>query len=360
MSFKFPLVRRLILLGVAISAAAHADSDGRYGRLPLHFEPNLGQAHPATGYLARTAHYRLFITDTETVFELNDSKNSTVRMKISGATPGARLEPIEKLPGISNYYLGNDPAKWRTNVPQYARLKCHDVYPGIDMVFYGSEGQFEYDYIVKPGADPARIRLTYEGVGHLRLDSNGDLLLAAGSNELRQKRPVVYQPGLDGQRQEVQGSYQLTANAKDVGFLVGEYDRTRSLVVDPAVVYFAYPRGSAGGGEALGIAVDGAGNAYITGQTTSTDFPAVSPAQPNNAGGQDAFIAKLNAAGTALQTDAATEVTMPRYVREQAPRLSNAIEIAKRTHHYLPDRAHLKNRARQQAFIPEAAKSSSA
>ncbi len=299
MSFKFPLVRRLVLLGAAV-AAAQADSDPKYGRLPLHFEPNLGQVRPAARYFARAGNYRVFITDTETILETNDSKHSTVRMKISGATPGARLEPLEKLPGVSNYFLGNDPAKWRTNVPQYAGLKRHDVYPGIDMIFYGNEGQLEYDCIVKPGADPSRIRLTYEGVDRLRLDSNGDLLLAAGGYGLRQKKPGVYQQDASGQRQEVQGAYQLAASATEVRFLVGDYDRTRSLVVDPAVVYIAYPRGSTGGANAFGIAADGAGNAYITGQTTSTDFPTVSPAQPNNAGGQDAFIAKLNAAGTAL------------------------------------------------------------
>jgi len=289
------VLRLLILLAAALSAAT-----AQYGRLPLHFEPNFGQAHPSARYVARAADYRFVITGTETIFELNDSPHSIVRMKLSGALPGVRVEPLEKLAGISNYYLGNDPAKWRINVPQYARLVRHDVYPGIDMVFYGTEGHLEYDCIVKPGADASRIRLTYEGVERLRLDSNGDLLLAAGSHVLRQKKPVVYQQGPDGQRQEVQGSYQLAANGMEVRFSLGDYDHTRSLVVDPALVYVAYPRGSDVGDTAFGIAVDGAGNAYITGQAASTDFPTVSPAQPNNAGKQEAFIAKLNAPGTAL------------------------------------------------------------
>jgi len=289
------MLRLLILLAAAVSAAS-----AQYGSLPLHFEPNFGQAGPSARYVARAADYRFAITDTETVFELSESPHSTVRMKLSGAIPGARLEALEKLPGISNYYLGNDPAKWRTNVPQYARLIHHDVYPGIDMVFYGSEGRLEYDCIVRPGADASRIRLTYEGVERLRLDSNGDLLLAAGSRTLRQKKPVVYQQDADGQRQEVEGSYQLAANGMEVRFSLGDYDRTRALVVDPAFVYGAYPRGSNVGDSAFGIAVDGAGNAYITGRAASTDFPTVLPAQPNNAGAPDAFIAKLNASGTAL------------------------------------------------------------
>src|SRR5258708_19087016 len=168
-------------------------------------------------------------------------------MKLSGANRGARLEPLEKLPGISNYYLGNDPAKWRTNVPQYARLVRHDVYPGIDMVFYGSEGHLEYDCIARPGADASPIRLMYEGVERLRLDGNGDLLLAAGGREVRQKKPMVYQQDPDGQRQEVQGSYQLAASGREVGFLIGDYDRARALVVDPALVYAASPGASPGG-----------------------------------------------------------------------------------------------------------------
>jgi hypothetical protein len=267
------VLRLLILLATAVAAAA-----AQYGRLPLHFEPNVGQAHPSARYIARAADYRFLVTETETIFELNDSLHSTVRMKLSGAIPGAHLEPLEKLSGISNYYLGSDPAKWRTNIPQYARLMRHDVYPGIDMVFYGSDGHLEYDCIVKPGADASQIRLTYDGVERLRLDRNGDLLLVAGSRELLQKKPVVYQQGPDGQRQEVRGSYQLAANGTEVRFLLGDYDRSRSLVVDPALVYFAYPHGSNSNDTALGIAVDGAGSAYITGQTSSLDFPTVSPA----------------------------------------------------------------------------------
>ena len=135
------LARLLILLVIALSIAfADQTAGAQYGRLPLHFEPNLGQAQPSARYIARAGDYRFSITDTETVFELNDSLHSAVRMKLTGAIRGARLEALEKLPGISNYYLGNDPAKWRTNVPQYARLVRHDVYPGIDMVFMAAKG----------------------------------------------------------------------------------------------------------------------------------------------------------------------------------------------------------------------------
>ena len=192
---------------------------------------------------------------------------------------------MEKLPGISNYYLGNNPTKWRTNVPHYSRLKRREIYPGIDIVFYAKEGQFEYDYIVKPGADPSQIRLAFEGVERLRVDGSGDLVLSAGGHELRQKKPVVYQDSDTGQRQEIAGGYQLVASNTEVRFKFAHYDHTRTLVVDPALVYFAYPGTN---DFAAGIAVDGTGNAYVAG---FTDFPA------NNS---DAFVAKLNPAGTAL------------------------------------------------------------
>ena len=288
MSRRCPLVRSVILLGVMSAACANPVFDPKYGRLPLYFEANLGQAPPDARYFARAADYRLLITDAGALLELNDQQHSTIRMKMSGANPGARFVPLEKLPGISNYYIGNDRSRWRTNVPQYSRLERRDVYPGIDIVFYGNDGQLEYDCIVSPGADPSQIRLVYEGVERLHLDSNGDLLLSAGGRELRQKKPVVYQEDRSGQRLEISGGYRLNASNNEVRFTLGGYDHTRALVVDPALAYVAYPRNNAG---VNGIAVDGDGNAYITGFTGATTFPN---------GSSDAFIAKLNPSGTAL------------------------------------------------------------
>ena len=295
----YPVVFSVILLAAFSTLRAERGLDPQYGRFAIAFEPNVGQAPALARYVGRAANYELIFRDDETVLQLKDPQDSTIRMKMPGASPDARFEVLEKLPGISNYYLGNDPTKWRTNVPQYSRLSRRDVYPGIDMVFYGSDGQLEYDCIVKPGADPSQIRMAYEGVEHLRADSNGDLLLTAGGRELRQKKPLVYQQNRDGEREAVSGSYKILESNNEVEFLFGDYDHTRTLVVDPALVYVAYLHGN-GADTATGIAVDGNGNAYVTGRTISTKFPTASPAQPTYGGTGDAFVAKLNASGTAF------------------------------------------------------------
>jgi len=278
--------RLAILVSVAM-CAAHASQavDRKYGHLPVHFEPNLGQMPDQIRYYSRGEGFQLFMTDTETIFRRNDS---TVRLKMPGGSSGSRWEALEKLPGISNYYIGNDPTKWRTKVPQYSRLKRRDVYPGIDIVFYAKEGQLEYDCIVKPGADPSQIRLAFEGIDRLRIDGNGNLLLSAGGHELRQKKPIVYQESHTGQRQEIAGGYQLVESNTEVGFILGDYDHTRTLVVDPALVYVAYSQNNA---VARGIAVDNAGDVYLAGFTGIGPFPT---------GSSDAFVAKLNPSGTAL------------------------------------------------------------
>jgi hypothetical protein len=282
--------RIAILVSVAM-CAAHASQavDPKYGHLPVHFEPNLGQAPDQIRYYSHDEGFQVLMTDAETIFQRNDRPHATVRMKMPGHARGSLWEAIDKLPGISNYYIGNDPTKWRTKVPQYSRLKRRDVYPGIDLVFYANEGQLEYDCIVKPGADPSQIRLAFEGVERLQVDSNGDLLLRAGGHELlRQKKPAVYQENQTGQRQEISGGYQLVESKTEVRFVLGNYDHSRTLVVDPALVYAAYPHSF---DTSLGIAVDNTGNAYITGFTGPPPVAAIS---------SDAFIAKLNPTGTAL------------------------------------------------------------
>ena len=270
----------------------------QYGGLPLYFEPNVGQTDPSARFLARANGYRLFATDSETVLAMNDARRPAIHMKLAGSRAG-RFEPLEKLPGVSNYFLGNDPSKWRTDVPQYARLKRRDVYPAIDLVFYGNQRQIEYDFVLRPGADASAIRLAYQGIDSMRVDRNGDLVLLADGREFRQKRPLVYQEDAQGRR-EIAGGYEIDAEASEVRLALGDYDRSRTLVVDPAFVYSAYQNGSADD-RAAAVAVDAFGNAFITGRTASADFPIVTPAaQPNYAGGTDAFVAKLDPTGTAL------------------------------------------------------------
>jgi hypothetical protein len=220
-----------------------------------------------------------------------------VRLKLVGSSSRAKPVGFEELPGKSNYFIGSDPSRWRTNVPLYGKVRYRQVYPGIDLVYYGNQGQLEYDWIVAPGADAGSIRMAVEGAGEMKADEGGDVVVRVGEGEVRLKKPVVYQEGGSG-RNEVAGRFAIR-DGSEIGFELGTYDRRRPLVIDPVLVYSTYHGGN-GQDIGYGIAVDVAGNAYVTGETGSTDFPVASPRQPASGGGMDAFVTKLNASGSAL------------------------------------------------------------
>jgi hypothetical protein len=232
-------------------------------------------------------------------------------MKLVGANAQPRIVGLEPLPGKVNHISGNDPTKWRTGVTSYANVKYENVYPGVDLVYYGNQGRLEYDFIVKPGADPSAIALSFDGADGMEIDSQGDLILPLNGHEVRQRRPIAYQNS-GGERVEVESEFKIS-NLKSeisnpqsvVAFHLGAYDPTQPLIIDPVLVYSTY---FGGGGDENGttraaIAVDAAGNIYVTGQTESSDFPTASPLQPANKGGffnADVFVAKFNPAGSAL------------------------------------------------------------
>ena len=287
-----------------------------YGNLPLSFEANQGQTARPVKFLSRGSGYSFFLTPDEAVLRLrNDSgqqkelkddptkalpnTGSTVlRMKLAGANPSPQVAGLEELPGKTNYYIGKDPAKWRTNIPNYARVKYEAVYPGVDMVYYGNQRQLEYDFIVAPGADPNAIKLGVKGAENVSIDTGGDLLLAAKSSVARLQRPVIYQE-LNGSRQEIEGEYVLV-DKTNVAFRIGEYDHSLPLVIDPVLVYSTFLGGSGDDG-VYEVAVDGSGNAFATGYTASANFPTTAGAYDTgyNGGAYDAFVTKLNATGTA-------------------------------------------------------------
>jgi len=292
-----------------------------YGKLPLSFEVNHGQADARVKFLSRTGGYTLFLTGDEAVLTLRGGKADTnkakiagiahplksgmavpraggvLRMKLRHANPAAKVTGADELAGTSNYFIGNDPAKWRSNVPTYAKVKYEGIYPGIDLVYYGNQRQLEYDFIVAPGADPRRIEFDVRGAKRIRRDEHGDLVLKMGEGEIRLHKPVVYQEK-NGARQEIAAQYAITEQNR-VGFEVVGYDSGRPLYIDP-LIYSTYLGGS-GDDTGYGIAVDSAGNAYVTGYTSSTDFPTMNPLQPTYGGGAyDAFVAKINAEGSAL------------------------------------------------------------
>ncbi len=311
-----------------------------YGRLPLSFEANQGQSDPRVKFLARGSGYGLYLTANTAVLALRASgkQNSVVRMSLDQANEAAGAEAEDRLPGESNYFIGNDPEQWHRNIPQFARVRYRDVYPGIDLVYYGNQGNLEYDFEVAPGADPARISLRFETPQTLKISDAGDLLIAGDSGNVQLQAPHVYQKIGDHER-PVAGSFVLQADNR-VGFQIGDYDRTRALIIDPVLNYSTYLGGT--GSEScsaieqaqLGIstaqftpgcpaiAVDAAFRTYVAGATTSADFPGVSggagfqecldtpppnpvlPVSPSPcpAGmtNSDVFVVRLNAAGTAL------------------------------------------------------------
>src|SRR5262245_25200964 len=183
-----------------------------YGKLPLNFEINQGQTSPQVKFLARGNRYQLFLTSNEAVLVLNkaaaEQRSDVLKLKLMGANLEPQITGEGELPAKSNYLVGNDPRQWRTNVANYAKVKYDDIYPGIDMVYYGNGRQLEYDFIVAAGADPSRIKLSVEGARKMRLDERGDLVLSLGGREIRQHKPFIYQE-VNGVKKEVAGQYVL-------------------------------------------------------------------------------------------------------------------------------------------------------
>lgn len=314
-----PLTFALVLLGLGpqwqsrplplpgIVPAVSAPSG--YSALPLAFERNAGQAAEEVRFVARGPGYTLLLSPAQATLRLTQHQATTgagaagpragaeLTMRLVGADPHVRVTGGGRLPGVAHYLHGSDPAGWRTGVPTYARVSYAGAYPGVDVVFYGNQRELEYDFVVAPGASPSVIALQFAGGRAPRIAANGDLVLAVGDSEIRQLRPVIYQD-VDGTRRTVQGRY-VVAPSGQVGFEVGAYDRTRPLVIDPVIRYSTYV-GGASGELGLGIAVDAEGHAYVTGSTSSVNFPVRNARQPRFAGFDDVFVMKLDPTGSRL------------------------------------------------------------
>lgn len=279
----------------------------QYSKLPLRFERNDGQVNSQVDFLARGQGYTLFLTSNEAVLKLKKpdvatahapkGREAVLRMKLAGANPRPQISGLEELPGKSNYFIGNSPDKWRTGIPAFAKVRYGGVYRGVDLVYYGSQGQLENDFVVSPGCEAERIRMDIDGARKLGVDADGDLVVNAREGEVRFKRPLAYQE-VEGRRQVVEARYEL-AGKQEVKFKLGKYDHGTALVIDPTLVYSTY-LGGTGGDVAYGIAVDSAGEAFLAGNTNSSDFPTLNGEQGGNSGSGDAFVAKLNTTGTAL------------------------------------------------------------
>ena len=320
-------------IGAVTAASAHGQPPAAevYGKLPLQFEENQGQTDAQVKYLARGRGYLFFVTPQETVLALRranvtDNKapvatrrttkrkghapdrlasqtgasETVLRFRMEGASATPKIAGTDRLAAVSNYFIGSDPAKWRTEVPNFGRVTVHNLYPGIDAAYYGNEGRVESDFIVAPGRDPGKIRLAISGARSVSVNPAGDLVLSTAEGEVRLAKPTVYQE-VHGERRDVAGGYELLG-ATQVGLKVSEYDHRLPLVIDPTIVYSTYLGGSGNQGDvAFGIAVDATG-AYVTGQAQSPDFPLQNPEQgaPGGPGATNAFITKFAPSGTSL------------------------------------------------------------
>ena len=271
-------------------------------QMPMNFTLNQGQTDARVKFTARGRGYSLFLTSTEAVLSLqraNSLGSTALRMRLFQANNNPVISGLDPLPLVSNYYLGNGPSKYQENVPHFAKVKYAQVYPGIDVVYYGNQKELEYDFVVAPGADPNVIQMNFAGATKLRIADNGDLVINTKGGELRQHKPILYQTS-NGARQEIAGHFVI--NRKRVGFAVGEYDATKELVIDPALTYSTYLGGFEGDEKALGVAVpkgcSGACDSYITGEVASLSFPDTTIG--SSAGGKDVFVAKMNATGTGV------------------------------------------------------------
>ena len=330
--FGLVVVGLSLALGTARAAtrqAAHQVklSASRYARLPLSFEANRGQTDSRVKFLARGQNYTLFLTEHDAVLALRSGKagqaptSTVVRLRLLNSASAVRVSGQSLLRGTSNYFLGNNPRNWHTNIPSYAQVRYQQVYPGIDVVYHGSQGKLENDFILSPGSNPDSIRIALEGVNSLRIDRSGDLVLKTGEGKVYLRRPRAYQGSND-----VPVHYVLKAS-NQVGLELGRYDHQRQLVIDPVLAYSTY-FGGGGGDIGYGIAVDSSGDAYITGISNSTNFPTTSGSQSGTYGGNgDVFVAKIDPTGTTTTPTTTPQLVYSTYLGGSGTDSGNAITV---------------------------------
>lgn len=274
-------------------------------QLPLSFEANHGQTNREVQFISRGHGYTLYLTSAGASFELCDGANNRVplTLQLMGALSNSNAVGLEPLPARSNYFIGNNPAEWRTDIPTFARVRQPNIYTGIDAIYYGNALRLEYDFIIAPHADPHQIKLAFDGANQVRLDPAGDLLISLGHPRkeavrlMRMHKPAIYQES-NGQKRSIEGRFTIQER-QTVGFELSEYDPSLPLVIDPVIEYSTFIGGS-GTDIGYSIAVDLQNNVYITGQTSSLNFPTKNAFSTTLNGANDAFVVKLNHFGTGI------------------------------------------------------------
>ncbi len=312
-------------VSIAQNAAQKTDQQNRIraalGALPLAFEANQGQSDPQVKYMARGNGYTLFLTANDAVFAVHstsgspstalskfhtpksapvlprEEKSAAIHMQLVGGNSRAEIAAGSVLPGVTNYYIGNDPSKWQQGIKQYSGVTYREVYPGVNVAYHGQQRQLEFDFVVAPKASPAPINLAFNGASKISTDGDGNLVLSSSAGDVLLHKPVAYQEK-DGQRQLVDVAFRQTS-ASHVGFALGSYDHSRELVIDPALNYATY-LGGASEDEVFGISVDTANNVFVTGETNSTSgFPGGNAASGN---GFDVFVSSISSSGSLTYT----------------------------------------------------------
>ena len=292
-----------------------------YRALPMSFEVNQGQADPTVRYLARGQGYTILLEPSEALLALQTQGQNTrvhekagepprpssrvLKMRIEGANLSAPATGLHRLPGISNYFIGNDPSRWHTHIPTYEKVQFENVRPGVNLIYYGNQNQLEYDFVLSPGVRPESLRLSFEG-SDATVNEHGDLAFTSTGGKITFRRPVAYQGHKleAGSKHFLSASYVLKGHNR-VGFAVPDYDPHEPLIIDPVLFYSTYLGGN-GGDTGNAIALDTLNDAYVTGSTASTNFPtktsviATSAYQKTYGGDTDAFVTEVRFDGEAL------------------------------------------------------------
>ncbi len=335
LTWIFP-VTCLVLLSSPVLAQRTSNEHGRarafrngklkrskaFGDLPLTFEENVGQADSRVQFITRGRGYSLFFTGTEAVALLRApsqtavtrlqrtkqklprnlkqaGKSDVFRMRLLNSNERAKVVGIGRMQGTTNYLIGNDRRKWHAGVHTYTKVQYSQVYPGIDLIYYGKQGQLEYDFVVRPGVDPKAISLGFDGAKTKAIEPGGDLIAELDGGRVRLKKPTIYQT-IRGKRTSIDGNYSVN-KSQGVTVDVGPYDHTQLLIIDPVLVYSTYLGGSGDNEGIFGLSVDAQGNTYVAGFTDSSDFPIVGDSiSPAPSGNIVSFVSKLNPTGTGL------------------------------------------------------------